>query len=181
MLSFCWELQRITRLVNIVWQSALPPTLCAICTFVLYFLFSTAPRVSAPDFCPCSGFCWVLFAGAHWSDGTLTTGFPFSENSAVLVPGCPSDDWEALRSFALLHDVRRLDVVCVSVVHTISDLMSSNAQPLQPDERPTTFISTLTVPAEFMYTQTRNARVGDVACGEIAAECGPARTLDFPV
>ncbi len=118
------------------------------------------PPISAPA----QDSVGVLFAGAHRSDGTLT-----------------SDDWEALRSFALLHDVRRLDVVCVSVVHTISDLMSSNAQPLQPDERPTTFISTLTVPAEFMYTQTRNARVRDVACGETATECGPARTLDFPV
>ncbi|KAH9171485.1 hypothetical protein EDB89DRAFT_1107126 [Lactarius sanguifluus] len=47
----------ITRLVNVVWQSALPPTLCAICTFVLYLLFATASRVGATGFCLCSGLC----------------------------------------------------------------------------------------------------------------------------
>jgi len=39
--------KRITRLVSIVWQSALPPTLCTITTFVLYFLLSTAVRMTA--------------------------------------------------------------------------------------------------------------------------------------
>ncbi|KAH9039089.1 hypothetical protein EDB85DRAFT_317835 [Lactarius pseudohatsudake] len=40
--------RRIFRLVNIVWQSALPPTLCAICVFALYLRFAIAPdRVSA--------------------------------------------------------------------------------------------------------------------------------------
>ncbi|KAH9043001.1 hypothetical protein EDB84DRAFT_1559287 [Lactarius hengduanensis] len=36
----------VTRLVNVVWQSALPPTLCAICTFVFYILFATAPQMA---------------------------------------------------------------------------------------------------------------------------------------
>ncbi len=82
-------------------------------------------------------------------------------------------------------------MVCVTSISpasrcftTISDIVSSNAQPLQPDERPTTFISTLTVPTEamVMYTRTRDARVGGVASGEIvAAECGPARTVEFAV
>ncbi|KAH9060676.1 hypothetical protein EDB87DRAFT_573725 [Lactarius vividus] len=33
--------KRISRLVNIVWQSALPPTLCAICVSVLYIQYTT--------------------------------------------------------------------------------------------------------------------------------------------
>jgi len=47
-----YKRKRITRLVNIVWQSALPPTLCAITTFVLYFLFSTAVRITAEIWFP---------------------------------------------------------------------------------------------------------------------------------
>ncbi|KAH9034204.1 hypothetical protein EDB85DRAFT_2289122 [Lactarius pseudohatsudake] len=35
--------RRIFRLANIVWQSALPPTLCAIWVFALYFRFAIAP------------------------------------------------------------------------------------------------------------------------------------------
>ncbi len=80
--------------------------------------------------------------------------------------------------------MRRFDLACItiSVVHTISDAVSSNAQPLQLDERPTTFISTLTVPTEAMYTRTRGTRGGDSARSEIAAERGPAaRTVDFAV
>ncbi|KAH9034200.1 hypothetical protein EDB85DRAFT_1948156 [Lactarius pseudohatsudake] len=36
--------RRIFRLANIVWQSALPPTLCAICVSALYFRFTVAPE-----------------------------------------------------------------------------------------------------------------------------------------
>ncbi|KAH9068033.1 hypothetical protein EDB83DRAFT_673861 [Lactarius deliciosus] len=35
--------RRIFRLANIVWQSALPPTLCSICVFALYLRFTVAP------------------------------------------------------------------------------------------------------------------------------------------
>ncbi len=63
--------------------------------------------------------------------------------------------------------------------------MSSNAQPLQPDEQPTTFISTLTVPTEVMYTCTRDlardAQGGNSARSGIVAEPGLARTVDFAV
>jgi hypothetical protein len=52
-------------------------------------------------------------------------------------------------------------IAWVSVVHT-PDVVSSNSQPLQPDERPTTFISTLTVPTEVLYMFTRDARGGDL-------------------
>jgi len=113
------------------------------------------------------------------------TGFPFSAKNAVLADGYPSDDREALRSFAVLLYVRRFDLTClmISVVHTISDVVSSNpsTKPLQQDERSTMFISTLTVPAEAMNTVTRDARGVDTACGEISAECRPARTVDFAV
>ncbi|KAH9175773.1 hypothetical protein EDB89DRAFT_2066355 [Lactarius sanguifluus] len=59
--------------------------------------------------------------------------------------------------------------------------MINAKQPLQPDERPTTFVSTLTVPAEGMYTVTRSARGGDVAFSENPAECEQARTVDSAV
>ncbi|KAI9464058.1 hypothetical protein BJY52DRAFT_883715 [Lactarius psammicola] len=39
----------IHRLVNVVWQSALPPTVCAICVSVFYVKFSTA-RPQRPQF-----------------------------------------------------------------------------------------------------------------------------------
>jgi hypothetical protein len=110
-----------------------------------------------------------------------TTGFLFSERIAVLVAEYPGDDREALPSFTVLHYVRRSDP-CVSVVHTISDVVSSNAQPLRPDEHPSTFMSTLTIPMEVMHTRTRDARGGDDASSEIvAAECGPAKVVAFAV
>lgn len=40
--------------------------------------------------------------------------FLFSERFAVLADGHPGDDREALRSFAVLHDVRRIDLVYTS-------------------------------------------------------------------
>ena len=57
----------------------------------------------------------------------------------------------------------------------------SNAQPLQPDERPTTFISTLTVPTEVLVTFPCDARGRDISCGEISAERGLARSVNFVV
>jgi hypothetical protein len=109
---------------------------------------------------------------------TLTTGFPFSEKIAVLAIGYPGDGCEALRSFAALHDVRRFDLVCISLIHTISDAMSSNARPLQLEERPSVFISTFTVPAEAI---TREARGRDVAYSDISAECESKTTVGFAV
>ena len=50
------ELQQISRFVNIVWQSALPPTICAICLSGLYIQSSRTPEVSASHFCLCLGF-----------------------------------------------------------------------------------------------------------------------------
>jgi hypothetical protein len=113
-----------------------------------------------------------------------TTDFLFSERIAVLVAKYPGDDREAVRYFAVLHDVRRFDLACISVVHTISDVVSSNARYLQPDEHPTSFMSTLTIPMEVMHTRSRDARGGDDANGEIVdadSECGPAKTVEFAV
>ena len=39
-----------------MWQSALPPTICAICLSGLYIQFSRANEVSASHFCICLGF-----------------------------------------------------------------------------------------------------------------------------
>ncbi|KAH9053838.1 hypothetical protein EDB87DRAFT_149718 [Lactarius vividus] len=116
----------VTRLVNVVWQSALPPTLCAICTSVLYLLLATTPRVA------------VQF----W--------FPVVQ-------------------------------AMIGKLYILSLFYTINAQPLQPFERPTIPISTLTVPEEVICARTCNARAVDVTCGEIAAECGTARTRDFAV
>src|SRR6266702_4582447 len=70
-----------------------------------------------PHFCPFSGFFWRLVRESSLEQRTLTTGFSFLESIAALDADCPADDREALRSFAVLHDVRRLDVACISVVH----------------------------------------------------------------
>ena len=53
----------------------------------------------------------VLFAGAHRGDGTLTIGLLLLDISGYLLPNYPGDDWEALRTFAYSHDVRRLCIV----------------------------------------------------------------------
>jgi hypothetical protein len=52
--------------------------------------------------------------GAHWSSGA-DYGFSFSEKFAVLADGYPGDDREALRSFTVLHDVRRFDLASISM------------------------------------------------------------------
>lgn len=50
----------------------------------------------------------------------LTINFPLSERISDLVADFPADDWKALRSFAVLHDVRPLDIACISVVQHYS-------------------------------------------------------------
>ena len=124
----------------------------------------------------------ILAESCPWLERrSLTTGFPFSGNTAVLAGGYPGDGWEVLRSFSALHDVRHFDLTYISVIHTIDGIVSSNAKPLQPGELRTTFKSTLTVPAEVIYTRTRDTRGGGIASShsEIVAERGPARTVDF--
>ncbi|KAH8988360.1 hypothetical protein EDB92DRAFT_1948037 [Lactarius akahatsu] len=44
--------KRISRLVNIIWRSALPPTLCAICIAVLFIQYTTAPLSESPSWLP---------------------------------------------------------------------------------------------------------------------------------
>jgi hypothetical protein len=46
----------------------------------------------------------------------LTINLPFSERISVLGAGFPADGRQALRSFTALHDVRLLDIACISVV-----------------------------------------------------------------
>ncbi|KAH9034531.1 hypothetical protein EDB84DRAFT_1561401 [Lactarius hengduanensis] len=65
--------------------------------------------------------------------------------------------------------------------YVLSLLYDIYAQPLGPGDRPTTIMSTLTVPTEAIYISTREARGGDASCGNIAAERGTARTVDFAV
>ncbi|KAH9077733.1 hypothetical protein EDB83DRAFT_1509094 [Lactarius deliciosus] len=64
----------------------------------------------------------------------------------------------------------------IGKLYVLSLFYMINARPLQPDERPTAFMSTLTVPTvtEVVYTLTRDARGGDAACGEISAGCKSA-------
>ncbi|KAI9435743.1 hypothetical protein H4582DRAFT_619940 [Lactarius indigo] len=99
--------KRISRFADIIWQSAVPPTVCAVCTSVFYIQCTTA-RQKRLQF-------WLTVTHAM-----------------------------------------------IGKLYVLSLFYMLNAkQPAQPDERPTTFMSTLTVPAEGMYTFTRSARGGD--------------------
>jgi hypothetical protein len=73
----------------------------------------------------------------------------------------------------------------IGKLYVLSLFYMINAQPLggllQPGQQPTTFTSTLTVPAEVLCTLTRDSRVGNVACSEIAVEHGPTWTVDVSV
>ncbi|KAH8988969.1 hypothetical protein EDB86DRAFT_1995003 [Lactarius hatsudake] len=57
--------KRISRLMNIAWKSALPPTLCAICVSVLYIQYTTVRQVGTPISAPARCSFGVLFARAH--------------------------------------------------------------------------------------------------------------------
>ncbi|KAI9448975.1 hypothetical protein BJY52DRAFT_1216096 [Lactarius psammicola] len=118
--------KRIYRLVNIVWQSALPPTVCAIFVSVLYIQYTTARQKQLQLWLP------------------------------------------VIQAF-------------IGKLYVLSLFYMINAHPPRPDERPTTILSTLTVPAEAMYTISREARGRDVARSDITAERGTARTVDFAV
>ena len=87
--------------MNIVWQSALPPTLCAICVSVLYIQYSTVPQVSVSISAPAQGSRSRELIGATSADDRLL------DTITALDAGYPADDREALRSFVVLHDVRR--------------------------------------------------------------------------
>ncbi|KAH9039986.1 hypothetical protein EDB84DRAFT_1476741 [Lactarius hengduanensis] len=111
----------ISRIANIVWQSALPPTLCTICLSVIYVQYSTMRQTKMQ--------LWSTVIQAM-----------------------------------------------IGKLYVLSLFYMINARPpLQPDERPTAFMSTLTVPTvtEVVHTLTRDAR-GDAACGEISAGCKSA-------
>lgn len=55
-------------------------------------------------------------SGSSLERRSLTTDFPSSERTAVLVTGHPGDDREAIRSFAVLYDVRRFDIVYIPII-----------------------------------------------------------------
>lgn len=112
----------ISRFANIVWQSALPPTLCTICLSVFYVQYSTVRQTKVRS--------WLTVIQAM-----------------------------------------------IGKLYVLSLFYMINARPpLQPDERPTAFMSTLTVPTVtgVVHTLTRDARGGDAACGEISAGCKSA-------
>ncbi|KAH9162354.1 hypothetical protein EDB89DRAFT_2026150 [Lactarius sanguifluus] len=111
----------ISRFANIVWQSALPPTLCTICLSVFYVQYSTMRQTNIQ--------IWSTVIQAM-----------------------------------------------IGKLYVLSLFYMINTRPLQPDERPTAFMSTLTVPTvtEVVHTLTRDARGGDAVCGEISAGCKSA-------
>jgi hypothetical protein len=95
-----------------VLQSALLPTVCAICVSALYIRFAIAPRVSPPISSPRR----ILFRSCSREPTEVTAAdyrLLFPERIAVLVAGHPGHDWEALRSFAVLYDVRRFYIVYI--------------------------------------------------------------------
>ncbi|KAH9034202.1 hypothetical protein EDB85DRAFT_2144475 [Lactarius pseudohatsudake] len=120
--------RRISRLVNIVWQSALPPTLCAVCLSALYIQYATSRQKQ------------------------LQLWMPVIQQM-------------------------------IGKLYVLSLFHMTNVRPLGPDERLTTIISTLTVPADIVSTFTREARGrdADVPCSDIAAERGMARTVDLGI
>ncbi|KAI9448977.1 hypothetical protein BJY52DRAFT_293646 [Lactarius psammicola] len=120
--------RRISHLVNIVWQSALPPTVCAVCVSALYIQYTTVRH-------------------KH-----LQLWMPVIQQM-------------------------------VGKLYVLSLYYMITAQPPQPDGRPTTIVSTLTVPTEDTYTLSRVVRGRDVTRSDIAAEHGleTARTVDFAV
>ncbi|KAF8266019.1 hypothetical protein EI94DRAFT_1803656 [Lactarius quietus] len=50
----------ISRLVNVVWQSALPPTLCTVCMCVIYVQFAVGHQVSDPHSAPVDSFEYLM-------------------------------------------------------------------------------------------------------------------------
>ncbi|KAH8988358.1 hypothetical protein EDB92DRAFT_1817549 [Lactarius akahatsu] len=104
-----------------------------------------------------------------------------------LIPSFPSDQTDQLvgknitmkRVYAAhKHKTARLTIW---KLYVLSLLYGINAQPLGPGERPTTIMSTLTVPTKAMYIFNREARGGDASCGDILAERGTAGTADVAV
>jgi len=69
----------------------------------------------------------------------------------------------------------------IGKLYVLSLLYMINSQPLQPDERPTTLISSLTVPAEPMFSFVGGAPGREARCSDTAADRGTARTVDFAV
>ncbi|KAI9448972.1 hypothetical protein BJY52DRAFT_1192966 [Lactarius psammicola] len=118
--------KRLSRLTNVVWQSALPPTLCTICLCVLYVQYSTVRQKTLQY--------WLTVIQAM-----------------------------------------------IGKLYVLSLFYMINTQPLQSGERLTAFVSTLTVPTEFVYSRTRDVQGGDVSHSETVAERGPTRTVDFAV
>jgi len=122
--------KRISRLANVVWQTALPPTLCTICLCVIY----------------------VQFKAAHRED---------------------------LRYWP------KVIQAMIGKLYVLSLFYMINAQalggPPQPDERPSPFASTLTVPAGVLCTLTLDARVGDLVCSDISPGHSPAWTVELAV
>jgi hypothetical protein len=74
-------------------------------------------------------------------------------------------------------------VACTSEVQTISDVVSSNARPLQqPDDQLTISTPTLTVPMESETTLTRGAWAGgNERSGIAVADYGQEKTIGFAV
>ncbi|KAF8266026.1 hypothetical protein EI94DRAFT_1803661 [Lactarius quietus] len=118
--------KRISRLANIVWQSALPPTLCSICVAILYIQYTTVRQTQLQLWMPV---------------------------------------------------VQQM----IGKLYALSLFYMINSKTPEPNEQPTTLISSLTVPADVLYTFTRGARGEDISCGEIVAGRGPARAVDFAV
>jgi hypothetical protein len=59
--------KKISRLSNLVWQSALPPTLCTICVCVIYIQFGISHRVSALHSAHAQNPFDGLFLGTDWT------------------------------------------------------------------------------------------------------------------
>jgi len=89
--------------MTVVWQSALPPTLCTICQCILYVQFTIATQV-CPHFHSLRrdlGFFRYAFTRAD-----ADHRFSPSEKIGTVVLGYSRNGWQALRPFPLLYNVR---------------------------------------------------------------------------
>ena len=162
-----------------MWQSALPPTLCAIGICIIYLQFTAAHRVSAVA----QDSFGVLSMGSLRNDGYLRLAL--HSPSQLDLGYWPAIIQTAIGKLYVLSLFYMLWVFAsIHVVLTVSNVETSNAQTLvgtpRPVEQSTAFISTLTVPTGVLNAPTLDAPE-DITCSEIAAGRGPSRTVVFAV
>lgn len=97
------DIQRLSHLMIIIWQSAIPPTFCTIFLCILYIHYATARQVRSPLSCMK---ILVSFFVPAYNERTLMVWFLHVEKTRLLVHHYSGDGWQVLRHFSILHNVR---------------------------------------------------------------------------